>query len=290
MNTLKVGVLLVALTALFIFVGDAIGGRGGAMIAFALALLMNFASYWFSDKIVLGMYGARPLSPADAPELFRITEKLAQRAGIPMPRLYVVNDPQPNAFATGRNPAHGAVAVTTGLLNLLNDDEVEGVLAHEIAHIKHRDTLTMTVVATIAGAIMLLADMARWAMIFGGARSDDREGGNPLVYLFIMIVAPIAAMLIQLAISRAREYEADATGARLAGSPDGLVNALLKLEHAASRIPMMHASPSTAHLFIVNPLKGLGGTLMSLFMTHPPIQERVRRLQQMRGSEWYLGG
>lgn len=290
MNTLKVGVLLVALTALFIFVGDAIGGRGGAMIAFALALLMNFASYWFSDKIVLGMYGARPLSPADAPELFRITEKLAQRAGIPMPRLYVVNDPQPNAFATGRNPAHGAVAVTTGLLNLLNDDEVEGVLAHEIAHIKHRDTLTMTVVATIAGAIMLLADMARWAMIFGGARSDDHEGGNPLVYLFIMIVAPIAAMLIQLAISRAREYEADATGARLAGSPDGLANALLKLEHAASRIPMMHASPSTAHLFIVNPLKGLGGTLMSLFMTHPPIQERVRRLQQMRGSEWYLGG
>jgi heat shock protein HtpX len=289
MNTLKVGVLLVALTALFIFVGDALGGRSGAMIAFALALVMNFVSYWFSDKIVLGMYGARPLSPEDAPELFRMTEKLAQRAGIPMPRLYVVNDPQPNAFATGRNPAHGAVAVTTGLLNLLHYDEVEGVIAHEIAHIKHRDTLTMTVVATIAGAVMLLADMARWAMIFGGARSDDREGSNPLVYLLVMIVAPIAAMLIQLAISRAREYEADATGARLAGSPDGLANALLKLEQAARRMPMMHASPSTAHLFIVNPLRGIGGTLMSLFMTHPPIEERVRRLQQMRGSEWYLG-
>lgn len=288
MNTLKVGILLVALTALFIFVGDAIGGRGGAMIAFGLAVVMNFISYWFSDKIVLGMYGARPLTPADAPELYRIVERLAERAGIPTPRLYVVPGVQPNAFATGRSPAHAAVAVTAGLLHLLDRDEVEGVLAHEIAHIRHRDTLTMTVVATIAGAIMLLADMARWAMIFGGARSDDREGGNPLVYLLVMIVAPIAAMLIQLAISRAREYEADATGARLAGSPDGLINALRKLEQAARMIPMQ-ASPSTAHLFIVNPLRGMGGALMSLFMTHPPIEERIRRLQQMRGSEWYLG-
>ncbi len=288
MNTLKVGVLLVALTALFIFVGDIIGGRSGAMIAFALALLMNFVSYWFSDKIVLGMYGARPLSPGDAPELHRMVERLSERAGIPTPRLYVVPGDQPNAFATGRSPTHAAVAVTAGLLNLLNADEVEGVLAHEIAHIKHRDTLTMTVVATIAGAVMLLADMARWAMIFGGARSDDREGGNPLVFLFIMIVAPIAAMLIQLAISRAREYEADATGAKLAGNPDGLINALRKLEQASRMIPMQ-ASPSTAHLFIVNPLRGMGGTLMSLFMTHPPIEERVRRLQRMRGSEWYLG-
>jgi len=201
----------------------------------------------------------------------------------------VVPGPQPNAFATGRNPAHAAVAVTEGLLSLLNRDEVEGVIAHEIAHIKHRDTLTMTVVATIAGAVMLLADMARWAMIFGGARSDDREGGNPLVFLLVMIVAPIAAMLIQLAISRAREYEADATGARLAGSPDGLANALRKLEQASRMIPM-EASPSTAHLFIVNPLRGMGGALMSLFMTHPPIEERIRRLERMRGSEWYLGG
>jgi len=288
MNTLKVGVLLVALTALFIFVGDAIGGRGGAMIAFALALVMNLISYWFSDKIVLSMYGARPLSPVDAPELYRMVERLAERAGIPVPRLYVVPGEQPNAFATGRDPAHAAVAVTAGLLHLLDTEEVEGVLAHEIAHIKHRDTLTMTVVATIAGAVMLLADMARWAMIFGGARSDDREGGNPLVYLFVMIVAPIAAMLIQLAISRAREYEADATGAKLAGSPDGLISALRKLEQACRMIPMQ-ASPSTAHLFIVNPLRGMGGTLMSLFMTHPPIEERIRRLQQMRGSEWYLG-
>ncbi|MGC8784927.1 MAG: zinc metalloprotease HtpX [Armatimonadota bacterium] len=289
MNTLKVGVLLVALTALFIFVGDAIGGRGGAMIAFALALVMNFVSYWFSDKIVLGMYGARALSPAEAPDLYRLVERLSDRAGIPVPRLYVVPGEQPNAFATGRDPAHAAVAVTAGLLHLLNTEEVEGVLAHEIAHIKHRDTLTMTVVATIAGAVMLLADMARWAMIFGGVRSDDREGNNPLVYLFIMIVAPIAAMLIQLAISRAREYEADATGAKLAGSPDGLISALRKLEQASRMIPMQ-ASPSTAHLFIVNPLRGMGGTLMSLFMTHPPIEERIRRLQQMRGSEWYLGG
>jgi heat shock protein HtpX len=288
MNTLKVGVLLVALTALFIFVGDAIGGRGGAMIAFALALVMNLISYWFSDKIVLSMYGARPLSPVDAPELYRMVERLAERAGIPVPRLYVVPGEQPNAFATGRDPAHAAVAVTAGLLRLLDTEEVEGVLAHEIAHIKHRDTLTMTVVATIAGAVMLLADMARWAMIFGGARSDDREGGNPLVYLFVMIVAPIAAMLIQLAISRAREYEADATGARLAGSPDGLANALRKLEQASRMIPM-EASPSTAHLFIVNPLRGMGGALMSLFMTHPPIEERIRRLERMRGSEWYLG-
>jgi heat shock protein HtpX len=288
MNTLKVGVLLVALTALFIFVGDAIGGRGGAMIAFALALVMNLISYWLSDKIVLSMYGARPLSPVDAPELYRMVERLAERAGIPVPRLYVVPGEQPNAFATGRDPAHAAVAVTAGLLHLLDTEEVEGVLAHEIAHIKHRDTLTMTVVATIAGAVMLLADMARWAMIFGGARSDDREGGSPLAYLFVMIVAPIAAMLIQLAISRAREYEADATGARLAGSPDGLANALRKLEQASRMIPM-EASPSTAHLFIVNPLRGMGGALMSLFMTHPPIEERIRRLERMRGSEWYLG-
>lgn len=289
MNTLKVGILLVALTALFIFVGDAIGGQGGAVVAFGLALMMNLISYWFSDKIVLGMYGARALSPADAPDLYRMVERLAERANIPTPRLYVVPGEQPNAFATGRDPAHAAVAVTAGLLNLLERDEVEGVLAHEIAHIRHRDTLTMTVVATIAGAIMLLANMARWAMILGGARYDDREGGNPLVYLFIMIVAPIAAMLIQLAISRAREYEADATGAKLAGNPDGLVSALRKLEQASRMIPM-EASPSTAHLFIVNPLRGMGGALMSLFMTHPPIEERIRRLQQMRGSEWYLGG
>lgn len=288
MNTLKVGILLVALTALFIFVGDAIGGRSGAMVAFVLALAMNFISYWFSDKIVLGMYGARPLTPADAPDLYRLVERLAERAGIPTPRLYVVPGEQPNAFATGRSPAHAAVAVTEGLLHLLDRDEIEGVLAHEIAHIRHRDTLTMTVVATIAGAVMLLADMARWSMILGGVRSEDREGSHPLVYLLIMIVAPIAAMLIQLAISRAREYEADATGAKLAGSPEGLISALRKLEQASRMIPMQ-ASPSTAHLFIVNPLRGMGGMLMNLFMTHPPIEERIRRLQQMRGSEWYLG-
>lgn len=288
MNTLKVGVLLVALTALFIFVGDLLGGRGGAMIAFILALGMNLLSYWFSDKIVLKMYGAQPISPQQAPELHRMVERLSEKAGIPVPRLYVVPGHQPNAFATGRDPAHSAVAVTEGLLHLLNTEEVEGVLAHEIAHIRHRDTLTMTIVATIAGAVMLLADMARWAMIFGGRSSDSEEGANPLVFLLVMIVAPIAAMLIQLAISRAREYEADALGAKLAGSPDGLVSALLKLEQAAHAIPMQ-ASPATAHMFIVNPLRGVGGALMSLFMTHPPIQERVARLRRMRGSEWYLG-
>ena len=283
MNILKVGLLLTALTALFIWIGHLIGGPTGSVIAFGLALLMNAGSYWFSDKLVLRMYGAEPLTRAQAPQLYEMTERLAQRAGLPMPKLYVIPDPQPNAFATGRNPQNAAVAVNQGLLALLNTNEVEGVIAHELAHIKHRDTLTMTIVATVAGAVMMLAQFAQFAAIFGGGSRDDEEGTNPFVFLFIMIVAPIAATMIQLAISRAREFEADATAARLTGTPNGLINALLKLEQGAHQIPS-HATPQTAHMFIVNPLSGMGGTMVSLFMTHPPLEKRVEALRQLTGS------
>jgi len=262
-------------------IGRAIGGPTGAAIAFGFALLMNVGSYWFSDKIVLRMYGAQPLSRHDSPALYDMTERMAQRANIPMPKLYVIEDPQPNAFATGRNPANAAVAVNRGLLDLLGRDEVEGVIAHEIAHVKHRDTLTMTVVATVAGAVMWLAQMGQFAAMFGGMNQDDEEGGtNPFVFLLMIIVAPIAATMIQLAVSRAREFEADATAARLTGSPHGLINALSKLERGAQMIPS-HASPQTAHMFIVNPLAGMGGTVMSLFMTHPPMEKRIERLRQL---------
>lgn len=280
-NTLKVGILLTALTMLFVLVGRAIGGPTGAVIAFGMALLMNFGSYWFSDKIVLKMYGARPLSSHDAPALHEMTQRIAERAKIPMPALYVIEDRQPNAFATGRSPSHAAVAVNRGLLEILNRDEVEGVIAHEIGHIKHRDTLTMTVVATIAGAVMMLAQIGQFAAMFGGlSRDDDEEGMNPLGLLFAIIVAPIAATIIQLAVSRAREFEADATAAHLTGSSRGLINALSKLEMAAQRIPS-HVNPQTAHMFIVNPFAGKGAALMNLFMTHPPMEKRIERLQQL---------
>ncbi|HVL37867.1 MAG TPA: zinc metalloprotease HtpX [Fimbriimonadaceae bacterium] len=280
MNTLKVGFLLVALTALFIFIGNLIGGQTGVVIAFALALIMNFGSYWYSDKLVLSMTRARPVSPAEAPELHQMVDRLAAKADIPKPKVYVVDDPSPNAFATGRNPAHGAVAVNTGLLNILDRPEVEGVVAHEIAHIKHRDTLTMTVVATIAGAIMMLAQFAQFAAIFGGGHSDEEgRGGNPLVLLLVALVAPIAAMIVQMAISRAREYEADRLGAELAGTPRGLANALLKLDKGAAMIPTHSQQPQTAHLCIVNPLRG--AAFSSLFSTHPPVEERVRRLMAL---------
>lgn len=282
MNTLKVGLLLTALTMLFVFVGGAVGGRGGMIVAFALAAAMNFGSYWFSDKIVLGMYGAKPLDERDAPRLHMATARLCERAGLPMPRLYILEGAQPNAFATGRNPEHAAVAVTEGLLSLLDEDEVEGVIAHELAHIKHRDTLTMTLVASVAGAIMMLASMARWGMIFGAGRSDDREGGGGAAGLLVAaLVAPIAATLIQMAISRAREFEADRLGAEIAGSPRGLMDALLKLERAADRIPS-DASPATAHMFIVNPLHGGAfGALAGLFRTHPPTEQRVEALRAL---------
>jgi heat shock protein HtpX len=279
-NVLRTTVLLAALTALFLVIGGAIGGNQGLVIAFVFALLMNFASYWFSDKIVLSMYGAREVSLNEAPDLHRLVQRLAQRAGIPMPRVYIIPSDAPNAFATGRNPQHGAVAVTEGILRMLDSDELAGVLAHELGHIRNRDTLIMTVAATLAGAITMLANMAQWGAIFGFGRRDEEDsgGGGMLGLLFMAILAPIAATLIQLAISRSREFFADSTGAAVAGSPSGLARALEKLHYASQRLPM-DANPATAHLFIVNPLTG--GSLVNLFSTHPPIEERIRRLRRM---------
>lgn len=279
MNVLKTGLLLAALTMLFVWIGNLVGGQGGMVIALLIAMVMNLGAYWFSDKLVLAMYGAQPVEEQEAPELYAMVRRLCARAGLPMPRLYLLPELQPNAFATGRDPHHAAVAVTQGLLQLMEREEIEGVIAHELAHIKNRDTLTMAIVATLAGAIMVLVDMLRWAMIFGGSR--DERGGHPLVYLAMIIVAPLAALLIHLAISRAREFEADRIGAGIAGTPIGLANALLKLEAASQQVPMQQGSPTTAHLFIVNPLSGQA--LMSLFSTHPPIEERVRRLREMAG-------
>ncbi len=280
MNTVKTIGLMVFMTLLLVFVGAAIGGRSGMIIAFAIATIMNFGSYWFSDKIVLRMYRAQPVSEAEAPELYAIVRTLVQKAGMPMPKVYIIPEETPNAFATGRNPEHAVVAVTQGIMRLLSREELSGVIAHELAHIRHRDMLTGTIVATIAGAISMLAQMAQWAMLFGGgSRRDDDEGGSPIVALVMMIVAPIAAMLVQMAISRTREYEADAGGAKIAGNPSGLANALLKLEKGNQVIPMADAKPATAHMFIVNPLHG--GGLMNLFSTHPPIAERVKRLNEM---------
>jgi heat shock protein HtpX len=279
-NVLRTTVLLAALTALFLVIGGAIGGNQGLFVAFVFALLMNFASYWFSDKIVLSIYGAREVSLNEAPDLYRLVQRLAQRSGIPMPRVYIIPSDAPNAFATGRNPQHGAVAVTEGILRTLDTDELAGVLAHELGHIRNRDTLIMTVAATLAGAITMLAHMAQWGAIFGFGRrdEDDSGGGGMLSLLFMAILAPIAATLIQLAISRSREYFADSTGAAIAGSPSGLARALEKLHYASQRLPM-DANPATAHLFIVNPLTG--GSLVNLFSTHPPIEERIRRLRRM---------
>jgi len=270
---------MVFMTVLLVFVGAAIGGRGGMIMAFALATIMNVGSYWFSDRIVLRMYNAQPVSEAEAPELHAIVRSLVQKAGMPMPKVYIIPEETPNAFATGRNPEHAVVAVTQGIMRILSREELTGVIAHELAHIRHRDMLTGTIVATIAGAISMLAQMAQWAMIFGGSRRDDDEGGSPIAALVMMIVAPIAAMLVQMAISRTREYEADKGGANLAGNPSGLANALLKLERGNQIVPMTDAKPATAHMFIVNPLTG--GGLMKLFSTHPPIAERVKRLNEM---------
>lgn len=277
MHTLKTMVLMVFLTVFFIFIGSLIGGKHGATIALIIALGMNFFAYFFSHKIVLAMYGAKEVSEAEAPELYSIVRRLSQRAGLPMPKVYIIESEQPNAFATGRSPKHGVVAVTTGIMRILSREELEGVIGHELAHIKHRDILISTIAATIAGAISYLAQMAQWAMIFGG-RHDDEEGGNPIVALIMMILAPIIAMIIQLAISRAREYAADEGGAKIAGNPLYLANALRKLHYASQAIPM-EANPGTAHLFIVNPLSGR--SLMKLFSTHPPIEERIARLEAM---------
>jgi len=282
MNTVKTVGLMVFMTLLLMLVGQALGGRGGMVFAFGLAVLMNFGSYWFSDKIVLRMYGAQPVTESEAPELYAIVRTLVQKAGLPMPKIYIIPEETPNAFATGRNPEHAVVAVTHGIMRILSREELSGVIGHELAHIKHRDMLTGTIVATIAGAISMLAQMAQWAMIFGGRRDDEEGGSNPIVAIVMMIVAPIAAMIVQMAISRTREFEADKGGAQISGNPSGLANALLKLERGSQVVPMADAKPATAHMFIVNPLTG--GGLMNLFSTHPPIAERVKRLNEMSRS------
>ena len=278
MNQFKTFLLMLVLTGLFILVGTAIGGRNGAVYAFIFAALMNFFAYWFSDKIVLRMYEAQPVSQSEAPELYQIVAELVNKASLPMPKVYIMENDTPNAFATGRNPEHAAVAVTSGILRILSKEELMGVIGHELSHIQHRDILISSIAATIAGAISMLASMARWGAIFGFGRSDDDDrGGNILFVLLFTMVAWIAAILIQMAISRSREYLADEGGAHLS-NPLSLAKALGKLEIAAQRIPM-DANPSTAHMFIVNPLRG--GGVLSLFSTHPPIEERIARLEEM---------
>jgi heat shock protein HtpX len=278
-NAMKTTLFLALLTGLFVAVGGLLGGQSGMVMAFGLALVMNFVSYWFSDKIVLAMYGAKPLDEAAAPAVHRIVRGLATRAQIPMPRLYLIPSPAPNAFATGRSPRHAAVAVTDGILRIMDETELEGVLAHELSHVLNRDVLISTVAATIAGAISMLANIAQWGLMFGGSRDEEGRSTNPIALILTVILAPLAAMLIQMAVSRSREFQADASGARLTRNPHGLAAALGKLEQA-SRVVQMDANPATAHLFIVNPLTGR--SLLNLFMTHPPIQERIARLRAMR--------
>jgi heat shock protein HtpX len=279
-NMVKTTVFLALLTGLFIAVGGLLGGRSGMMMAFVFALIMNFVSYWFSDKIVLKMYGAQPIGESEAPVVHRIVRNLATRAGIPMPKLYLIPSESPNAFATGRNPQHAAVAVTHGIMRIMDERELEGVLAHELSHVLNRDILISTIAATVAGAISMLANMAQWGLMFGGSRHDDEgRGTNPIALLLTVILAPLAAMLIQMAVSRSREYQADASGAQLTRNPNGLASALTKLGQA-TRIAPMDANPATAHLFIVNPLSGRA--MMNLFATHPPLEERIARLRAMR--------
>jgi heat shock protein HtpX len=273
-NGLKTALLLGAMSALLLALGDVIGGANGLMFGLVIAVVMNFGSYWFSDKIVLRMYRAQEVGP-DHP-LYRITERLARQGGLPMPKVYIIPDASPNAFATGRNPQHAAVAATEGILRILSESELEGVIAHELAHVKHRDILISSVAATLAATIMFAARMAMYAGMFGGARHDDRNGGsNPIALLAMMLLAPIAAMLIQAAISRSREFSADSGGAAIAGNPYGLADALRKIDAASRRVPL-EANPATAHMFIVKPFSGAG--LMSLFSTHPPTEDRIRAL------------
>ncbi|NNF84184.1 MAG: zinc metalloprotease HtpX [Deltaproteobacteria bacterium] len=279
-NTMKTGVLLVLLTVLFVAIGSYVGGQSGMVMAFAFAVLMNAGAYWFSDKIVLRMYRAREVSEAEAPDLHAMVHRLSTAASVPMPKVYILPSESPNAFATGRNPQHAAVAVTQGIVRILTPDELEGVLAHEMAHVKNRDILIGTVAATFAGAIMMLARFATFAAIFGGGR--DREGGGGGLGLIAMaILAPIGAMLVQMAVSRSREYQADASGARYCGRPEALARALEKIAGASRRTAPIEASPATAHMFILSPLSGKG--MMSLFSTHPPVEKRVERLRAMRG-------
>ena len=278
-NTLKTTLLLGLLTGLLMWIGQLLGGTQGLAVFFVFAVVMNFGSYWFSDRIVLAAYGARELPEQNAPDLFRIVRELAVGAHMPMPRVYLIPSESPNAFATGRSPEHAAVAVTEGIQRLLTLDELRGVLAHELSHVRNRDTLTSAIAATLAGAVMMVARMAQWAMLFGGLRRDDREeGSSGREALVMIIVAPLAAMLIQLAISRAREYQADASGAQLSHAPHSLAAALEKIGAVSGRVPLP-AGPATAHLWIVNPLRG--NWLAGLFSTHPPIEERIRRLRAM---------
>ena len=281
MNTTKTVVLMVGLTVLLVLVGGAFAGRQGMVIALVFSLGMNLVSYWFSDKIVLRMYNAREVTEAEAPVLYGVTHDLAMRMNMPMPKVYIIPSDQPNAFATGRSPQHAAVAATDGILRLLTRDELMGVMAHEISHVRNRDVLIGTVAAGVAGAITMIAHMAQWGMMFagfGGRRNDNESSGGAIGTIAMIILAPLAAMLIQLAVSRSREYEADATGAKICGNPMSLASALKKLELGAQRIPM-DASPATAHMFIVNPLRG--GGLANLFSTHPPMEKRIERLESM---------
>jgi len=275
-NVVKTALLLGVLSALLMFIGEMLGGGQGLMFGFFFAVAMNFGSYWFSDKIVLRMYSASQVGPEN--RLYQIVQRLASRAGLPMPKVYIIPQPSPNAFATGRNPQHAAVAATEGILQILDDDELEGVIAHELAHVKHRDILISSIAATLAAAIMMVS---RFAMFWGGGRSDDREGSNPIALFATIILAPIAAMLIQAAISRSREYDADAGGAAIAGDSRGLVKALQKIEAAAQRVPL-DANPATAHMFIVKPFSAQA--LLGLFSTHPPTEDRVRALLQLGRS------
>ena len=280
MNTIKTALLLGALTGLLMLIGGLFGGQQGVVIAFIFAMVMNFGSYWFSDKLVLRMYKARPVSESEAPELHAMVKNLALKASLPMPHVYIIPGDTPNAFATGRDERHAVVAVTEGILRILDRDELEGVISHELTHIKNRDMLIGSIAATLAGTIVMLAHMAQWAAIFGGASRDDEEGGGGIIGLILMaVLAPIAAAIIQMAISRSREYLADAGGAKISGKPYDLAGALEKLS-LASRVIPMEANPSTAHMFIVNPLTRR--SLMNLFSTHPPVEERIARLRSMR--------
>ena len=278
-NTLKTGILLALLTVLFIAIGSYVGGQGGMVMAFALAVLMNAGAYWFSDKIVLRMYRAQEVSEAEAPQLHAMVHRLATAASLPMPKVYILPSDSPNAFATGRNPQHAAVAVTQGIMKILTPDELEGVLAHEMSHVKNRDILIGTIAATLAGAVMMLARFAQFAAIFGGGERDREGGGGGLGLIVMAILAPIGAMLVQMAVSRSREYQADSSGARFCGRPESLARALEKIAEASKRVPL-EASAATAHMFILSPLSGRG--MMSLFSTHPPVEKRVERLRAMR--------
>ncbi|HBG07436.1 MAG: protease HtpX [Geobacteraceae bacterium GWC2_58_44] len=282
MQTLKTTLLLSLLTVLMVTMGGAIGGRSGMVFAFVMAFGMNFFSYWYSDKIVLKMYGAQEIGPADHPAFYGMVQRLAGRAGLPMPKVYIIPSDSPNAFATGRNPAHAAVAATEGILRILSTEELEGVMAHELAHVQNRDILIGTIAATFAGAISMIGNMLQWGAMMGAGRGDDEEGGGlggMVGSLAMAIIAPIAAMLIQMAVSRSREYLADASGAAICGRPLALAGALRKLHNASRAIPMQEARPATAHMFIVNPLTG--GGMMALFSTHPPMEERIARLEAL---------